>query len=228
LVNYEAIIKACGPYINGSGSDCATQLDQAYNQIGNIWVYDVYDVCGNEVVLPHTAASVPRAPNNPLVSRGLGITDPVPCTELASVLGNAWMNSALVKAAIHVDKAPVGPWTVCANIDYSANTVTLLDRYPTLIANYRVLIYGGDADACVPWNGSEEWTRQLGYNVLNEWHPYSVSADGRSWTAGFKTDYDTPKGFSFITIKHAGHMVPQYEPEAGIFFFQNFLKGTPY
>jgi len=190
----------------------------------------VYDTCGNEVVLPHqkinTAGIPPRAPGNPLIERG--IADPIQCVELASATGNMWMNAAAVKQAIHVDTVnTTGPWTVCAGINYRRNTVTLLNTYPTLIANYRVLIFSGDADACVPWTGSDLWTRKLGYPVRTAWHPWVVSAGGDEWTAGFATEYDTPHGFWFYTIKHAGHMVPQYEPEAALHFFSAFLAGTP-
>jgi len=195
----------------------------------------VYDVCGNEVVDPHhggaevqSRVSTPRAPNNPLLERGHGIYDPIQCTELASVLGNDWLNHPAVKAAIHVDKVPMqGNWTVCAGVDYSRDTVSLIPRYPMLISNFRVLIFSGDADACVPWTGSEEWTRNLGYKVKTAWYPWTVSAGGNTWTAGFATEYDTAKGFSYWTIKHAGHMVPQYEPEAALYFFSHFLTGTP-
>ena len=112
-----------------------------------------------------------------------------------------------MKAALHVDKVPAAAnWTVCASVRYTRNTVTLIDRYPTLIAGLRVLVYNGDADACVPWNGSEEWTRELGYKEKNPWHPWMTSGDKREWVAGFATTYDTPKGFAFTTIKHAGHV----------------------
>ena len=45
---------------------------------------------------------------------------------------------------------------------------------------YRMLIYSGNVDACVPTWGSEFWTNQLGaqFGVETEWHPWtSDSAD---------------------------------------------------
>ena len=38
-------------------------------------------------------------------------------------------------------------WTVCASVRYTRNTVTLIDRYPTLIAGLRVLVYKGGSEA---------------------------------------------------------------------------------
>ena len=36
-------------------------------------------------------------------------------------------------------------------------------------AKYRVLIYSGDTDGCVPYVGSEGWTSGLGLTVTNDW-----------------------------------------------------------
>ena len=47
--------------------------------------------------------------------------------------------------------------------------------YNTLAQKYRLVIYSGDADQCVPYYGSEEWTYALGFNVTEPW---------RAWDAG--------------------------------------------
>ncbi len=44
-----------------------------------------------------------------------------------------------------------------------------------LAQKYRMLIYSGSVDACVPFNGSEEWTRELGFTLKTGW---------RAWKAG--------------------------------------------
>ena len=40
--------------------------------------------------------------------------------------------------------------------------------YPDLVKNIRVLIYNGDADACVPYKGNEEWTEGLATQVSRD------------------------------------------------------------
>ena len=92
---------------------------------------------------------------------------------------------------------------------YNRSIPSLLDTvYPKLIANMNVLIYSGDADACVPWNGSYNWTRHLAQDQQIEesqsWKPWYVNADGREWTAGFVTQWGA--NFTYVTIKHAGHV----------------------
>ena len=169
------------------------------------------------------------------------------------------MNNDEVKKALHVDKAPVGTWSDCSNIDYHSNLVSLIPTYPKLIANMnvsesnismggvrsraytrcspawrclcqslcmrfvaQVLIYSGDADACVPWNGSYNWTRHLGMEETKAWAPWMVQADGRSWTGGFVTQWGA--NFTYLTIKHAGHMSDTHQPQARL---QRTLSSTP-
>ena len=38
---------------------------------------------------------------------------------------------------------------------------TLVPTYLRLIPKLKVLVYNGDIDPCVPYNGNEEWTRGL-------------------------------------------------------------------
>ena len=32
-----------------------------------------------------------------------------------------------------------------------------------------MLIYSGDTDACVPYVGTENWTRNLNFTLVNDW-----------------------------------------------------------
>jgi len=170
-----------------------------------------------------------RAPNSWYTDDDGNLKDQVQCQQVASVLADEYLNHPTVKVALHVDRVPAAAnWTVCANVRYTRSTPTQRDLYTNMITKYRALIFSGDADGCVPWNGSEEWTRKLNFPVKAAWHPWTAANGVTTYTAGFVTDYATPKGFSFLTIKHAGHMVPQYEPESAITFFQNFLSGAPY
>ena len=145
--------------------------------------FAVYDTCPGFVssrksIHPALGGkpAVLHAPNRALSH----IADPVWCTPDGS---EDFMNNADVKKALHVDKVPVPHWTDCSGINYDANLVTLIPTYPKLIANMNVLIYSGDADACVPWNGSYNWTRHLGYTETEAWRPWMVTAEGRQWVS---------------------------------------------
>ena len=122
----------------------------------------------------------------------------------------------------------------------------------------RILIYNGDADACVPYKGNEEWTEGLAAQVggcarghgcvrargadevraavqgvikqNKAWHPWFDEAAAARVPAGYVTTYSvdgSPLDFSFLTIRLAGHMVPQFQPAAALAFFTKFLSHTP-
>jgi len=37
---------------------------------------------------------------------------------------------------------------------------------------YRVLIYSGDHDLCIPYPGTEAWVKSIGYQVVDRWRPW--------------------------------------------------------
>jgi hypothetical protein len=44
--------------------------------------------------------------------------------------------------------------------------------------------------------------------------------------AGYVTTYSN--GFNFLTIKGAGHMVPQFKPEIAFAMFERMVKNIPF
>ncbi|KAK3416060.1 hypothetical protein EUGRSUZ_H01623 [Eucalyptus grandis] len=86
---------------------------------------------------------------------------------------------------------------------------------------YRVLIYSGDHDMTVPFTGTQAWTRSLGYKIIDEWRPWMTDDQ----VAGYLQGYDN--NFTFLTIKGAGHMVPQTKPREALEFFSRWLDGKP-
>lgn len=99
----------------------------------------------------------------------------------------------------------------------------------------RVLIYNGDADACVPYKGNEEWiTSLVKAGDLTEavgWKPWFNDA-WPDMPAGYVTSYNVTgaptKDFSFLTIRLAGHMVPTFQPASSLSFFTRFLQHKPF
>ena len=158
-----------------------------------------YDVCGNDnayrLSTLEASGTHQRAP-----SPATMVGDPVVC--VPTVLSEDYLSSSVVQKAIHVERAKLSQWGECYDIDYRSNLVSLLPLYPKLISHMNVLIYSGDADACVPWNGSYNWTRNLGLQETQAWRPWTTSGEGRSWVGGFVTAWGA--NFSFVTIKHAG------------------------
>jgi len=212
---YNQLVTACDNFKKLNAPACIAAQNLAAKEIGNVNIYDIYAPCinGNEI-LNSTKYLRTGAPKE--------VGGPSECID--SIAASAYLNQPNVMAALHVNPAPSGSWSVCGNvIDYTSTVANEpRDYYPTLIANYRVWIYNGDVDGCVPYNDNEAWTSGMGYNVKTAWRPWTVQQQ----VAGYVTVYEN-NDFSFITVKGAGHMVPQYKPAEALVFFQSFIAGTP-
>jgi hypothetical protein len=64
-----------------------------------------------------------------------------------------------------------------------------------------VMIYSGDADACVPFFGTAQWTAAIGGAVEDAWRPWQVNGQLAGYTIGYQR-------LRFTTIKGCGHMAP--------------------
>lgn len=105
----------------------------------------------------------------------------------------------------------------------------------------RVLLFSGDADACVPYVGTAKWVAELA--AKERWQ-----ADGGAWQpwlagkqiAGYLTKYTTGAegagdggggggdgsgaDFYMCTVRGAGHMVPTDRPKEALAMLNNFLN----
>eukprot|EP01062_Namystynia_karyoxenos_P002837 TRINITY_DN1099_c0_g1_i13.p1 TRINITY_DN1099_c0_g1~~TRINITY_DN1099_c0_g1_i13.p1 ORF type:complete len:504 (+),score=212.19 TRINITY_DN1099_c0_g1_i13:72-1514(+) len=231
----DAIYQACGYNGGATNADsCRKLTEQMDAEVGPHNVYDIYDNCPQqEQLLRGTGRtqswlrremrrSMPKA-----IDLGLAAA-------AAPAGGYDWrcggegaadkyLDLPEVRKALHIGKAGTSDFSYGPN--FEPQSVTL---YPTLLQRYRVLIYNGDADSCVPYNGNEEWTTgMVTKGVVTEkqaWHPWYAS---ESVPAGYATTY-TVKGastdFAFVTIRLAGHMVPTFRPKASLQMLNTFLQ----
>jgi len=214
---YNEINAACTTqgFRNPTGK-CAMLLTEMSIQVNAVNIYNIYAPCVNG------GAARARALRAPTASFMPNIPGPVECID--GIDASAYLNDPAVRTAIHVVGTNIVPqWEICAGIPYSPNIPSLLPLYPTLIKNYRTLIFNGDVDACVPYNGNEQWTESLNITVKQGWRAWMVDQQ----VAGYVTTYDL-NGFAFLTVKGAGHMVPEYMPVQALAMFQRFLTNTPF
>lgn len=137
---------------------------------------------------------------------------------------------AEVRAALHL------PQTSETSIfKYDSSGPASITLYPSLLKKLRVLIYNGDADACVPYVGNEEWTTGLAargeLEQAKSWHPWYATS-GAASPAGYATSYRPANAsllsaptFAFVTIRLAGHEVPHYAPATAFAMFERFVNG---
>ncbi|CAN8270566.1 unnamed protein product [Cochlearia groenlandica] len=144
----------------------------------------------------------------------------VPCID--DRVATVWLNDPAVRKAVHADKEEkIGQWKLCTGqIEYRHDAGSMIEYHRNLtLGGYRALIYSGDHDMCVPYTGSEAWTRSMGYKVVDEWRPWLSNGQ----VAGFIQGY--ANNLTFMTIKGSGHTVPEYKPRESLDFYSRFLAG---
>lgn len=232
---YAQTYDVCGFPTNKTTVKCEAALMKMHTEVGPHNVYDIYDNCPRTVeYLNKTGRSMRwllQHAREQLVpqSDGFGATaqggydwscgDTYPPGAISP-----WFSNTTVQKALNLNKPGQ------SGFSYSGGDPTL-PLYPELVKKIRVLIYNGDADACVPYKGNEEWTTGLAaQGVVTEaeaWRPW-FSDEAPDVPAGYVTTYNvTGSGtqFSFLTIRLSGHMVPMFRPAPALTFLKRFLAG---
>ncbi|KAL6218501.1 hypothetical protein ACLB2K_011711 [Fragaria x ananassa] len=146
------------------------------------------------------------------------------CERYDDEVATAWLNNAAVRKAIHAEDASMIPnWELCTdNIRFYHDAGSMIPYHKNLTSKgYRALIYSGDHDLCVPFTGSEAWTRSLGYKIVDEWRPWTSEGQIAGYTQGYE------KNLTFSTVKGSGHTVPEYKPQEALDLYSRFLAGKP-
>ncbi|XP_059660020.1 serine carboxypeptidase-like 20 [Cornus florida] len=147
-------------------------------------------------------------------------SDSVPCTD--DEVATTWLNNEAVRKAIHAEQVNVsGSWDLCTDrILFHHDAGSMIKYHRNLTSKgYRALIYSGDHDMCVPYTGSEAWTRSMGYKIVDEWRPWTSNGQ----VAGYLQGYDN--NLTFLTVKGSGHTVPEYKPREALDFYSRWLAG---
>ncbi|CAL5353378.1 unnamed protein product [Camellia sinensis] len=144
----------------------------------------------------------------------------VPCID--DEVATSWLNNESVRKAIHAEQASVaGGWELCTDrILFNHDAGSMIKYHKNLTAKgYRALIYSGDHDMCVPYTGSEAWTRSVGYKIVDEWRPWGSNGQVAGYVQGYENN------LTFLTVKGSGHTVPEYKPREALDFYSRWLAG---
>jgi hypothetical protein len=142
-----------------------------------------------------------------------------------------WSALPAVHQAWHVK-----PHDATSDMQYTrAPAGDLRSLYKTLAQKYRLLIYSGDSDGCVPHVGTEEWTADLGFEVADEWRPWVCDASESGFNAtatakavGYVVQFGGgSKDFRFATVMGSGHEVPTFKPIPSYAMIRRFQDGSP-
>ena len=139
-----------------------------------------------------------------------------------------------MQAAIHVSDVIVNGttanWTICSNIlHYTRVYKNLAPFYQYIFdtdSEIYGLLYNGDTDTVCDFLGDQWFVENLNYTKLNNYHEWYINATqsyNNEQIGGWCKNFER---ISLYTVRGAGHMVPQYRPEAALELFKLFLTNT--
>jgi len=214
------ITSACSPN-NWSSAKCRRILYEIDDQAGDFNIYNIYDTCASDGVKVSQIRDSVRKSNITLFKASDSYHIHPQLKQLNDYkcgtdrVMSLYLKNKEVRKAIHVNQE--------GHMKYKLTCGDLRPLYKKLFQKYRILIFSGDADACVPHWGTERWTREMNFDLTYDWHLWdSVSMEKNlRVTAGYVINYEH---LTYVTVKGAGHMVPQYKPAFALTMFKNFLE----
>jgi len=223
------ILHACDHFKSDAKANttkCNEKMNELTAATGDFNIYNIYDTCGSNQMNSYEAHFGKNGQvEHTERSHGYGAAlNDYPCG--MQTAASEWLELPEVIKALHVDGSRK------ANFKYTWGPAhysgDLRPLYKKLAEKYSILIYSGDVDGCVPFVGTEEWTRELGFPVTKAWKPWlsqHMGAGGKQ-RAGYVIEYEAGKDhpFWFATVQGAGHMVPTYKPHFALSLIEKFLK----
>jgi len=212
---------------------CKTLLTEMRRQVGPHNIYFVYDNCpATQELLKRTGKDMQWLSS--FLRRGMH--DPAGTSEALAKLNGGyrwdcggdesdWISRPDVRKALHLEAYQPG----ASGFHYKLSGPAAATLYPELLKEIKLLVFSGDADACVPYIGTQSWISSLeSQGVIREsspWSPWYTS--NRVAPAGYTSRYDVPGSqhdLTFTTVRLAGHMVPKFNPEAAFTIIATFLS----
>lgn len=223
------------PFYQAKGGLCHSIVS---NLIERIWIgglnpYDMYRDCAfsseqtrhrvlmNGLTPPHLRHRLNSALSKQLSSAGTEAGQPN-CMNDTSI--EMYLNNPAVQRALHVE-GHIHRWTMCSVQVEGTYVRQYTSMKPhveqALKKGLRVLIYNGDTDMACNFLLGQRFVQSLDLELQLQkkmWHH-------QKQVAGFWTKY---KGLDFLTVKGAGHMVPQWRPAQAFHMMYRYLENKPY
>uniref|UniRef100_A0A0K0EKK6 Carboxypeptidase n=1 Tax=Strongyloides stercoralis TaxID=6248 RepID=A0A0K0EKK6_STRER len=145
----------------------------------------------------------------------------VPCLNDSELV--TYMNSPETRKALHIPDS-VESWDICSDkitTSYQKQYSDMTPFFKTIIeGNVRILLYYGDTDMACNFMMGQQFAASLGLKRRLSKQPWKFDRQ----IAGFKTIYD---GLTFLTVRGAGHMAPQWKAPQMYYAIQQFLMNHP-
>lgn len=159
---------------------------------------------------------------NPSMNPSKSLGGVPPCIDSTAQI--KWLNRGDVRKALHIpDTLP--PWDLCSDIvggNYTILYQTVKNTYLKLLSlGLRALVYNGDTDMACNFLGDQWFVEDLGMKATTKYQTWIHKHQVTGFYQGFGN-------ITFLTVKGAGHMVPQWAPDPAFHMFQSFLTNSDY
>ncbi|VDM47375.1 unnamed protein product [Toxocara canis] len=155
------------------------------------------------------------------VRRFASLYSGAPCLNDSDVV--QYMNNDKVRDALHIP-FNLPKWDICSDKVTTTYQKQYGDMAPfikkILDGHVRVLLYYGDTDMACNFMMGQQFSANLKLKRLLNKTPYKFERQ----IAGFKTLYE---GLTFVTVRGAGHMAPQWRAPQMYYVIQQFLLNHP-
>lgn len=130
-----------------------------------------------------------------------------------------FLNDEKVKQKLQAESSEA--WTQCSQINYIDGQS--FNFYKDIMPNFpdlRVWFFSGTEDGVLSTLGTMRWIDKLNFTIEKEWTQYYVEDQ----VGGFAQKYK--EGLVIVTVKGAGHMVPQDQRASAYKMYSSFIKGV--
>ncbi|CAL5063991.1 unnamed protein product [Urochloa decumbens] len=131
-----------------------------------------------------------------------------------------YFNRLEVQEAIH---ARINTrWSTCSRkLHWKEAPVTVVPTLSWLVkTGLRVWVYSGDMDDVCPITATRYSVKDLNLGITKPWRPWYTPTNE---VGGYVQQYKG--GFTFASVRGAGHLVPSFQPKRSLVLFYSFLKG---
>jgi len=203
---------------------CVDAKSRVSAEAGGYYTYNLYDDCTYENYFRRALSAA--SSGEPSGSMNLqGATNDYVCG--AGPAQALWTDEPSVRLALNVQlDANFFSGDNAVGMNYDLDEKNLMPFYYNLAmnTNIRTMVYNGDTDPSINSFNAQNWTSYIGLNEEQSWRPWTLDSCQRM--GGYITTYEGD--FSFVTIRGAGHMVPEYKAPQALTMIRNFIQNTKF
>jgi len=228
--------QACD-FTGNTSPDCQQAIAVVTSQLDNTGIdpYNVYAECittssrsSYETIIPSHRFLYQNNPYvharvNKLVESGERLKEVPPCANTHDL--DVYLNTPAVRAALHIP-TEVQAWQICSSevsAGYHRQYTSMKPQFQKILkmGRYRTILYSGDVDSVCNFMGTEWFADSLGAQLVYPRKAWTyTAADGTNQVAGFVKQF---QNLVVVTIRGAGHQVPQDKPIVALKTINNIL-----